>query len=75
MWVLATACAILIALFVESPAYLTWIALALGGCMIATLCVQIATGHKDGYVARVTTSISGVVVILAAATGILFLLA
>jgi hypothetical protein len=73
VWVLAAACAILIGLLVDSHAYLTWIGLALGGCVIATLCVQIATGHKDGYVVRVTKSISGAVVILAGAAGILLL--
>lgn len=73
VWVLAAACAVLIGLLVEPGASLTWIGLALGGCMIATLCVQIMTGHKDGYVSRVTRSISGAVVILAAAAGILVL--
>jgi hypothetical protein len=35
-----------------------------------TLSLQLATGRKEGYVSRVTTSIVGAVIVLAIATGI-----
>ncbi|WBM81070.1 hypothetical protein KIV56_07435 [Cryobacterium breve] len=47
-----------------------WIGLSLAGCTIGTLSIQLATGQKEGYVHRVTLSLVGAVIVLAAATGI-----
>jgi len=58
------------ALLSPSGERLTWLGLTLAGCTLATLSLQIAAGEKVGYVHRVTVSITGAVVILAAATGI-----
>jgi hypothetical protein len=44
--------------------------LTLAGCTVATLCIQIATRRKEGYVDRMTASIVGAVVVLAAASGV-----
>lgn len=70
MWLLAVACAVLTGVFSAPGQELVWIGLSLAGCTLATLCVQLATGRKEGYVNRVTSSIVGAVVVLAFATGI-----
>jgi hypothetical protein len=73
VWVLALVCAVLVGLLAhEQP--LTWIGLSLAGCTLVTMCVQIGTQRKEGYVSRMTASIVGAVLILAAATGILALI-
>ena len=70
MWLLAVVCAVLIGVFSARGQELVWVSLSLAGCMIATLCVQLATGRKEGYVTRVTSSVVGAVLVLALATGI-----
>lgn len=70
VWLLALAFAVLIGWRSAQGQELTWLSLSLAGCMVATLCVQLATGRKEGYVNRVTASIVGAVVVLAAAMGI-----
>lgn len=70
VWLLAIACAVLTGLLSAHGQVLVWTGISLAGCTIATLCIQLATGRKEGYVTRVTTSIVGAVVVLAAATGI-----
>ena len=74
VWALAVVSAVLIGIFSVRGEELSWISLALAGCTIATLCVQLATGRKEGYVNRVTVSLVGAVLVLAAATGIFALL-
>jgi hypothetical protein len=73
VWLLALVFAVLVGLLAASGQELAWIGLSLAGCTILTLCMQIATGRKDGYVSRVTASIVGAVVVLAAATGVIAL--
>ena len=73
VWLLALVCAVLVGLL-SGEATLTWIGLSLAGCTIVTMCVQIGTRRKEGYVSRMTASIVGATVILAAATGILALI-
>jgi len=68
VWLLAVVCAVLTAIFSARGQELVWIGLSLAGCTLATLCVQLATGRKEGYVNRVTSSVVGAVVVLALAT-------
>jgi len=70
VWLLAVACAILTGVFSAPGQELVWIGLSLAGCTLATLCVQLATGRKEGYVNRVTSSVVGAVIVLALATGV-----
>lgn len=70
VWLLAVVCAVLTGLLSANSQVLVWIGLSLAGCTIATLCIQLATGRKEGYLNRVTTSIVGAVIVLGAATGI-----
>ena len=59
VWILAVVSVVLIAVFSTQEERISWVALGLAGCTIVTLAIQIAQGQKDGYVARVTASISG----------------
>jgi hypothetical protein len=70
VWLLALVFAVLVGLLAAPGQGLAWVGLSLAGCTILTLCVQIGTGRKDGYVSRVTASIVGAVIVLAAATGV-----
>lgn len=70
VWLLAVVGAVLTAVLSDPAERLTWLGLTLAGCTLATLSLQIAAGEKVGYVSRVTSSITGAVVVLAAATGI-----
>jgi uncharacterized membrane protein len=75
VWLLAVVGAVLTAALSEQGERLTWIGLTLAGCTLATLSLQIAAGEKVGYVRRVTASITGAVIVLAAATGVFALMA
>jgi hypothetical protein len=68
------ACAVLTGVFSARGQELAWIGLSLAGCTIVTLGVQLATGRKEGYVKRVTTSIVGAVLVLGATTGVFALI-
>ena len=65
VWLLAVVCAVLTGIFSARGEEIVWIGLSLAGCTLATLCVQLATGRKDGYVNRVTSSLVGAVIVLA----------
>ncbi|TFD29309.1 MULTISPECIES: hypothetical protein [Cryobacterium] len=68
VWVLAIAGAILTAILATDGSEISWIGLTLAVCTLVTLGLQIATRTKEGYVKRVTMSITGAIVILVAAT-------
>ncbi|TFB86945.1 hypothetical protein E3O44_07210 [Cryobacterium algoricola] len=70
VWAFAVVCSVLTGALAAPGHSIVWIGLSLAGCTIATLSIQLATGQKEGYVHRVTVSLVGVVVVLAAATGI-----
>ncbi|TFD05085.1 MULTISPECIES: hypothetical protein [unclassified Cryobacterium] len=68
VWVLAIVGAVLTAILATPASAIGWIGLTLALCTLVTLGLQIATGTKEGYVKRVTTSITGAIVILVVAT-------
>ncbi|TDW29544.1 hypothetical protein [Cryobacterium psychrophilum] len=68
VWVLAVIGATLTGLTAPPGETLAWVALTLAGCTLVTLSLQLATGQKEGYVARVTASIVGAVIVLSVAT-------
>lgn len=74
IWVAAALCALAIALFVEPGNDAAWLSLSLGGCVIGSLCAQLATQEKRGFVSRLVISIMGAIVVLALAAGVLALL-
>ncbi|MGY4857914.1 hypothetical protein [Cryobacterium sp. AP23] len=70
IWLVAAVCAVLTGVLVAPENRLVWTSLSLAGCTILTLAAQLSTGQKEGYVSRVTQSLVGAVLVLAAATGI-----
>ena len=73
VWVASLAAAIVIGLTtVDSVA---WLAIALAGAVIVTFAIQLAIQRKEGFVLRAMASISGAIVVLAAASGILAVVA
>ncbi len=64
IWILAILCAVAVGILSPSGQVASWLALSLGGCVVASLCVQIATREKNGYVDRLTASVIGAAVIL-----------
>jgi lysylphosphatidylglycerol synthetase-like protein (DUF2156 family) len=68
VWLLAIVGAILTIFLASSATAINWISLTLAVSILVTLALQIATGTKEGYVKRVTLSITGAIVILVAAT-------
>lgn len=74
IWVAAALCAVAIALFVQPGNDPAWLSLSLGGCVIGSLCTQLATQEKRGFVSRLVASIMGAIVVLAIAALVLALL-
>ncbi|WP_104127622.1 hypothetical protein [Cryobacterium sp. Y57] len=68
VWLLAIGGAILTAILATDGSEISWIGLTLAVCTLVTLGLQIATRTKEGYVKRVTMSVTGAIVILVAAT-------
>jgi hypothetical protein len=73
VWVLAIVGAIVIGV-TDSVDYLTWLGIVLGAAVIITFAIQLAIRRKEGFVNRTMASLGGVVVLLAAASGIFALL-
>lgn len=73
VWVASLVAAIVIALTTPESAWITWIAIAFGGAVIASFVVQLAIQRTKGFVVRTMASIGGSLVVLAAATGVLLL--
>jgi len=74
IWVAAALCAVATALFVQPGNEAAWLSLSLGGCVIGSLCAQLATQEKRGFVSRLIASIMGAIAVLAIAAIVLALL-
>jgi hypothetical protein len=70
IWLVAVVSMVLTGVLVAPENRLVWTSLSLAGCTILTLAAQLSTGQKEGYVARVTQSLVGAVLVLAVATAI-----
>jgi hypothetical protein len=70
IWLVAVVSMVLTGVLVAPESRLVWTGLSLAGCTILTLAAQLSTGQKEGYVARVTQSLVGTVLVLAVATAI-----
>jgi uncharacterized membrane protein YfcA len=75
VWALAVVLGVLIALLSHPREYASWLSLALGVCVIASFGAQLATQHKDGFVNRLATTLTGSFVILGAFGAILGVIA
>lgn len=74
VWVLAMLGAVAIGLTPARDAYWTWIPVAFGLCVVATLAIQVFTKTPTGYVHRAVVSILGALVVFVVAT-VVFVLA
>jgi hypothetical protein len=74
VWLFALVAAVLIGVFSHREHDGAWLSLALGASVTLALCIQLATKEKRGFVHRLASSISGALVILAAATGVVALI-
>lgn len=72
VWAGAAVAALVIGLTVREQ-YLTWLPIALAAAVIVSFAIQLGIQRKEGFVARVTLSVCGAIVVLALATGILAL--
>ena len=71
MWFLALIGALVIGLVTPTTEYLTWLPILLAGLVILTFFIQLGIQRKEGFVFRAMMSITGAVIVLAAATAIL----
>ncbi|MFF1878355.1 hypothetical protein [Leifsonia sp. NPDC058230] len=75
IWVLALVFSIVIGTISPSGQYASWLSLALAACVVASMCAQLATQQKDGFVNRLAASVSGAFVILGIAGAVLAIVA
>ena len=74
VWAFALVAAVLIAIFSNAGYDGAWLSLALGASVVLALVIQLATQEKRGFVSRLASSVSGALVILAIATGVIYLI-
>ena len=75
IWLLALVFAVVIGSVSPASQYASWLSLALAACVIASMCAQLATQQKHGFVNRLAASVLGAFAILAVAGGILAIVA
>jgi hypothetical protein len=73
VWVASLVAAVLIGVYSPAAEYWDHVVLALGGAIVLTFVLQLATSQKDGLVSRTMLSTCGSLVILAVVTGVLAL--
>lgn len=73
VWLFAVVGAVLIGLLAGHETYIDWMVMAMGASVIVTLCIQLGIRRPEGFLARVTASMIGSVVVFAATTGILLI--
>jgi hypothetical protein len=74
VWAFALVAAVLIGVFSHPDHDGAWLSLALAASVVLALCIQLATREKRGFVSRLASSVSGALIILAVATGVIYLI-
>lgn len=74
VWVAAVVLAVMVGIFVDPSLRFSWLALALAACALLTFGIQLGTTEKTGFIARVSASVAGALIILSIAAGIFSLL-
>jgi len=72
VWVLVALAAVLIGLLSPRDQYLIWLPIALAASVVLSFCIQLALQRKEGLVDRTMASTGGSLLLLVAATGILW---
>ncbi|WP_431277978.1 hypothetical protein [Leifsonia poae] len=75
IWLLALVFAVLIGTVSPSDQYASWISLGLAASVVASMCAQLGTQQKEGFVNRLAASVSGAFVILGVAGAVLAIVA
>ena len=75
VWILVAVGALLVGLISPTSHYLSWLPIVLAVGVLITFCVQLAIVEKEGLVSRVIVTLAGSVIILAAASAVLGLIA
>jgi multisubunit Na+/H+ antiporter MnhB subunit len=73
VWLAAVAGAVLVGVYAPDAAF-TWLPVVMAGTILFTFVIQLALQRKEGLVSRVAASVGGAVVVLAVATGVLWLI-
>jgi hypothetical protein len=73
VWAFALVAAVLIGIYSHPDRDGAWLSLALAASVMLALCLQLATREKRGFVSRLGSSVAGALVILAVATGVIYL--
>jgi hypothetical protein len=73
VWLAAVVGAILVGVYAPAAAF-TWLPVVMAGTVLLTFVIQLALQRKEGLVSRVAASVGGAVVVLAVATGVLWLI-
>ncbi len=68
VWVVVAAAAIVVAVFVPRELWWGILPVIAGGAMLLTFAIQVSLQSKDGLVTRMLVTVSGVFVLLAAAS-------
>jgi hypothetical protein len=75
VWVLVVVGAVLVGVLARPTDYVGWMPLVLGVGMLAAFAIQLPLRAVDGLVTRLAVTASGSIVLLAIATGVLWLVA
>jgi hypothetical protein len=70
IWLLAVIGSVIALLAAPAGSAQTWLALTVGGCVLATFLVQLAGGRASGYLFRTMASMVGAMIVVAIAGGI-----
>ena len=65
VWITGGALAIAIGLAVPSEWRAAWMTVALAVCLVVAFVIQLAVGHADGFLRRVSASVVGAFVVMA----------
>lgn len=74
IWLVAVAAAIAIGVSPFRGGWTLWIPVACGVCIVVALALQVATRRPDGFVARASVAVTGLIVIFAIASLVLWAL-
>lgn len=74
VWLAAVLGSVFTGAFSQPNQRMLWTGLTLAACVVLTMCIQLATRQKRGFVDRMTASIVGALVAVVVA-GVIFLLA
>lgn len=64
VWVVAALAGVSVGLFVQPDSRPAWLAVALGGCLVLALAIQLAYGRSQGFIGRMAASTLGALFVM-----------